>query len=71
VKKTLISLFVGITFGSIIANIYLKYEDKSYEIRNYYGVRSKIVKEWDFAFITNRINNSWNIHSLLYFIVVN
>jgi hypothetical protein len=52
-KKAFLSLLGGILIGSIISYLFLEYKDSNYEIRNYYGIDSKIVKEWDFEFISN------------------
>jgi hypothetical protein len=52
-KKAFLSLLGGILMGGLISYLFLEYKDSNYEIRNYYGIDSKIVKEWDFEFISN------------------
>jgi hypothetical protein len=52
-KKLLLSLLAGIIIGGILASVFFDYHNSNYEIRNYYGQNSKIVKELDFNFISN------------------
>jgi uncharacterized membrane protein YukC len=52
-KKTILSLAGGILLGGLISYFFLDYQDSNYVIRNYHGIDKKIVKEWDFQFISN------------------
>lgn len=52
-KKFFLSLTGGILLGGILSYIFLDYQDSSYVLLNYYGEDKKIVKEWDFQFISN------------------
>ncbi|TFB24089.1 hypothetical protein E3U55_04555 [Filobacillus milosensis] len=52
-KKVLLSFVGGLLIGGIISYLFLDNNDSNYEIRNYYGIDSKQVKEWDFEFIFN------------------
>ncbi|PLR71163.1 hypothetical protein CYJ37_20525 [Bacillus sp. UMB0728] len=52
-KKFFLSLTGGILLGGILSYFFLDYEDSNYVLLNYYGADKKIVKEWDFQFISN------------------
>lgn len=50
-KKFLLSLLVGVIIGGIICYVFMDYESANYVVQ-YFDEKDKVVKEWDFMYIT-------------------
>ncbi|MFJ7755834.1 hypothetical protein ACQKGI_21590 [Peribacillus muralis] len=51
-KKFIVSLLVGVIIGGIICYIFMDYQNSNYVIQDFNGHEEKVMKEWDFMYIT-------------------
>lgn len=52
-KRLSMSILGGIIIGLIASFLFMDYKDKRYEVRNFGGVESRWIREWDIDFVFN------------------